>query len=52
MISKLSIEKETFKKELSQKWFSGKKKKNSSLNEVSDLEHVNQSYNAILEFLL
>ena len=28
-----------------------KKEKNNSLNKVSDLEHFNQSYNAILEFL-
>ena len=29
-----------------------KKEKNNSLNKVSDLEHFNQSYNSILEFLL
>ena len=29
-----------------------KKEKNNSLNKVSDLEHFNQSCNAILEFLL
>ena len=29
-----------------------KKEKNNSLNKVSDLKYFNQSYNAILEFLL